>query len=97
MAVSSNQCAKNSKGRLNRREAIRARCIDCCGYERGRVAECEAEDCPLYPFRMKNSKHDAKARNKAIRGYCSWCMFGSRTEVNACPSAGCSLHPFRKG
>lgn len=35
---------------------IKANCLDCSGYELGRVRKCQIPDCPIYPFRNgKNS------------------------------------------
>ena len=33
-------------------KAIRARCLDCCGYSAAEVKLCTAVNCPLYPYRM---------------------------------------------
>ena len=33
-------------------KTIRARCMDCCGYQPDEVKLCPAEDCPLWPFRL---------------------------------------------
>jgi hypothetical protein len=38
--------------RLSRRNAVREKCLDCCGYERKEVRLCTAIHCPLYPYRM---------------------------------------------
>jgi len=35
---------------LTRNQAILAKCADCCGYYIDGRADCEIEDCPLYPF-----------------------------------------------
>ena len=80
----------------NRREAIRARCIDCSGGNRAEVRNCEFTDCPLWPFRMGTGKQDPRARDKAIRAYCSWCANGQKVELDLCPSGGCPLFPYRK-
>ena len=32
-------------------KAIRARCLDCCGYQENEVAACTAVNCPSWPFR----------------------------------------------
>jgi hypothetical protein len=34
-------------------EAIRAKCLDCCGNLPGEVRKCPAVDCPLWALRMK--------------------------------------------
>jgi hypothetical protein len=38
------------RGTLN--YAIRAKCLDCCCWQPGEVAQCTAVHCPLWPFRM---------------------------------------------
>ncbi|OQA06009.1 MAG: hypothetical protein BWY65_02303 [Firmicutes bacterium ADurb.Bin373] len=30
---------------------IKAKCLDCCCWQRIEVANCPATDCPLYPYR----------------------------------------------
>jgi hypothetical protein len=81
--------------RLNRREAIRARCLDCSGFSAKEVRECPLSDCPLYPYRFSAGKQDPKKRDKAIRTYCRECMNGQRVEVYGCPSGDCPLFPYR--
>ena len=38
--------------KMGRMNAIRRKCIDCCGGERSEVRRCEAIDCPLWPHRL---------------------------------------------
>lgn len=80
---------------LNRRKAIRERCLNCSGWSAKDVTECEFSECQLYPFRTGQGRQDPKERNKAIRQYCLWCMVGQRAEVAKCPSFDCSLFPYR--
>jgi len=74
---------------LNRRRAIRERCLNCSAWSYSQVDICPHEkSCPLYPFRTGQGKQVAKARAKAIRSYCSWCMATeqpSRCVVIDCP------------
>ena len=42
---------KRKKG-LTPLQSIRARCMNCVGFEPGRVRECDSEDCPLHRLRM---------------------------------------------
>lgn len=81
--------------RLNRREAIRARCLDCSGFSAKEVRECPLSGCPLYPYRLTTRKQDPKKRDKAIRKYCRDCMNGQRAEVYGCPSGDCPLFIYR--
>lgn len=81
---------------MNRRQAIRNRCIDCSGHLLLEVRECKHKTCKLYPFRMKESNgKTAKQRDKAIKSYCRWCMGDSRHLVSHCPAKNCSLYKFR--
>lgn len=82
--------------KLNRREAIRNRCIDCSGFAKMEVRNCAIFNCQLWPFRMATGKQNAKARDKAIRDYCLECMEGQSLEVRLCPSVECSLYPYRQ-
>lgn len=81
---------------LNRRKAVRERCLNCSGWSHKEVTNCIFKDCPLHPFRSGQGKQSAKARSKAIRNYCLWCMNGQHNEVANCPSIDCSLFPYRK-
>jgi len=40
------------KGR-SRKAAIKAFCLECCGFNRKEVELCQSPDCPLYPYRLK--------------------------------------------
>ena len=81
---------------LNRRRAIRERCLNCSAWSTSEVLNCKFTECPLYQFRSGQGKQNAKLRSKAIRDYCLWCCGGSRSEVANCPSSDCSLYPYRK-
>jgi hypothetical protein len=51
-------------------QALRARCLDCCGYQEKEVALCPAVECPSWPFRMGTDpwrKPASEARRKAAR------------------------------
>lgn len=82
--------------RLNRRKAIREKCLDCSGWSYVEVQNCSFTSCELYHFRSGMGKQDAKARERSIREYCLFCMGGQRSEVSNCPSKDCSLFPYRK-
>lgn len=81
---------------LNRRKAVRERCLNCTGWSVKEVTACEFVDCHLYAFRSGKGKQNAKARDKTIREFCLWCMNGQRLEVKLCPSQDCPLYPYRK-
>jgi hypothetical protein len=80
---------------LNRRKAIRERCLNCSCWIPSEVTKCIFTDCPLFPFRTGKGKQDPKARVKAIRKYCLWCMAGQSSEVAKCVSRDCPLFAFR--
>ena len=80
---------------LNRRRAIRERCLNCSEWSAKEVSECRFEDCPLYPFRSGKGKQNVKIRSKAIRIYCLWCTRDSRLEISNCPSKDCPLFSYR--
>jgi len=81
---------------LNRRKAIREKCLNCAGWCHKEVTNCTVTDCILYPFRSGQGKQNAKARAKSIRKYCLWCMNGQHGEISRCSSKDCSLFPYRK-
>lgn len=37
------------------KDAIRARCLDCCGNDRSEVRKCVSVECALWPFRITGS------------------------------------------
>jgi hypothetical protein len=80
---------------LNRRKAIRERCLNCSGWIPKEVSNCEFDDCSLHPFRSGKGKQNPELRDKAIRKYCLWCMNGQRAEVSKCVSPDCPLFPYR--
>ncbi|ACL05864.1 conserved hypothetical protein [Desulfatibacillum aliphaticivorans] len=80
---------------LNRRKAIRERCLNCSGWVRSDVTHCDIPHCHLYPYRMGAGPQNAKEREKAIRRYCLECMGGQRAEIAKCTCPDCSLYPYR--
>lgn len=87
---------------LNRRRAIREKCLNCSAWVNKEVTECiftpeYSKPCSLWPFRQGRGKQDAKKRNRAIRDYCLWCMGGTQSEIPKCVSPNCALFNFRLG
>ena len=80
---------------LNRRKALRERCLNCSGWSSGGVSSCTFDDCDLNAFRDGKGKQDSKMRAKAIRNYCTWCMAGDKYEVKRCVAYHCPLFPYR--
>jgi len=47
---------KALEGKLTRAQAIKAKCIECCGFEVKQARDCGVETCPLYhvnPYRKR--------------------------------------------
>jgi hypothetical protein len=87
---------------LNRRRAIREKCLNCCCWVTTYAKDCifgptYEKPCPLWPYRMGTGKQNAKARNRAIKDYCLWCMGGNQSEIPKCVSPNCALFNFRSG
>ena len=89
---------------LNRRRAIREKCLNCSNWVNEHVKTCvfttdypTRNRCSLWPYRMGTGKQSAKHRNNAIREYCLWCMVGARSEIPKCTSVNCALFNFRLG
>jgi hypothetical protein len=80
---------------LNRRTAIRERCLNCSAWYPKEVTNCEFHDCQLYPYRLGKGKQNAKARAKALIKYCRWCMGGHRP--SGCVATNCPLYCYRRG
>ncbi len=80
---------------LNRRKAIRERCLMCSAWNATEVRKCELTGCALYPFRIGTGRQDPKTRDKAIRDYCLWCCCDQKNEVARCHLTDCSLFYFR--
>ncbi len=59
------ELAKHFKGgKLTRKEAVLAKCYDCCcGYEDGKE-DCKVKGCPLHPY-MPFNRNGNKSRVEA--------------------------------
>lgn len=82
---------------LNRRRAIRKKCLICVGFSSFAVKTCAFKGkCALFAFRHGTGKQDAKAREQAIRDFCADCMGGlGRHGVKSCVVSDCPLYPYR--
>ena len=47
-------------------EAIRFRCLDCCGNQPLEVRLCPATNCPLYPYRL-GKRPDEETRKEVAK------------------------------
>lgn len=58
------ECIKHLKGgKLTRKEAVLAKCYDCCcGYEDGKE-DCKVKGCPLHPY-MPFNRDRGKGRGE---------------------------------
>ena len=41
-------------------KAIRAKCLDCCAFQKEEVKLCTDNNCPLWPFRMGKNPYKKK-------------------------------------
>ncbi len=83
------------KTHISRREAIVAKCKECCDGE-SRVSACDHKKCVFYIYRTGKGKQDPVARQKAIRADCLDCM-GDYKQVRDCDEFYCPLHLYRLG
>ena len=81
---------------LNRRKAVREKCLNCSGWSFSEVENCGFIDCDLYAFRMSIGKQDAGKRHKSIRKHCLDCCAGNQNDVYHCPATDCPLFAYRK-
>jgi len=47
--------AKAAEGATSPRQAIKAKCLDCCHFQIAEVRECSVSLCPLHEFRPYQS------------------------------------------
>jgi hypothetical protein len=47
-------------------KAIRAKCLECSGGSTAEVKACEAEDCPLYPYRFGHNPQRAAIGGRPV-------------------------------
>ena len=80
---------------LNRRRAIREKCLNCSAWIPSEVRNCKFTNCALWPYRTGEGKQDPTKRAEAIRAKCMWCTSGQKKEVRLCPSTDCPLWIFR--
>jgi len=79
--------------------AIREACLQCRGFERGPVRNCQRTGCELHMRRMgrRPPAGTAPPPLRSVRAYCLACCNGRRKEIRLCPVADCPLHPYRFG
>lgn len=41
-------------------KAIKAKCLDCCCYQKDEVRQCTSNACPLWPFRLGRNPYKKK-------------------------------------
>lgn len=49
--------------RLTPIKAIRAKCLDCCCWQKNEVKLCPVRDCALYPYRMGHNPYIKRKAN----------------------------------
>ena len=63
--------ARARSGTATRAGAIKARCIECTGYDRSLAVDCCVPDCPLYkynPYRRQNARRRAATTVGSVSG-----------------------------
>jgi len=80
---------------LNRRTAIKFKCLDCSGFEYAEMRNCEHKDCSLWQYRTGRGVQNPTDRNRAIKSYCMWCTLDQSHEITNCTSVNCPLFIFR--
>lgn len=43
-------------------DAIKAHCLECCGYSKSEVLKCVSLECPLYLYRKGTNPWDSRSR-----------------------------------
>lgn len=43
--------AKALAGKGGRANAVKVNCLQCCGWKRDEVTDCQVKDCPMWHFR----------------------------------------------
>ena len=50
-------------------DAIKAHCLECCGYSKSEALKCVSLECPLYLYRKGTNPWDSRSRmNRASEG-----------------------------
>ena len=80
---------------LNRRKAIRLKCLGCSEDEPSQVRHCPITGCSLYPYRSGRGKQDPKERDRAIKAHCMYCKMDHLREIIECCYQECPLYEFR--
>ena len=77
---------------LTPKQAVKYRCLDCCGGEKEEIKTCNVKSCVLYQYRRG---HKGRVSVKLIREFCKDCMNGYADYIKGCTDKECSLYPFR--
>lgn len=57
LKTTQNQLKKEFRKQIKElKYAIYGKCYDCTGFHADGYADCEMNDCPLYPYRLKQNK-----------------------------------------
>lgn len=59
----------------SRAAAVKAKCLDCCCWQRTEISDCPVDTCALYPYRpyrslenLKNPKKSGTLEKKTAKG-----------------------------
>lgn len=80
---------------INRRKAIKEKCLNCTAWFYPEITNCKFTECALYHFRTGVGKQNPKNRASAIRNYCLWCVDNTSYEVTKCTAKDCPLFVYR--
>lgn len=70
-AMSRAAIARALAGELSPRQAIKAKCLECCGFDRAEAAACTVWRCPLHaynPWRPENRRAVAEKIDSEAQG-----------------------------
>lgn len=84
--------------KVSRAKAVKLRCLDCCGFNKKQVKECDGVNCPLYEMRLKGKLEGERAgsrRTRAIKDYCLLCCNEHKGLIKLCVDVNCSFHQYR--
>ena len=79
---------------LTPKQAVKYRCMDCCGGEKSFVKDCNIKSCSFHAYRKS---YKGKISVRLIRDFCKDCMNGGVEYIKGCTDKECSLYPYRFG
>ena len=80
--------------RMSPVQAIRRKCLDCCGHQLAEVRLCEAISCPLWPFRAGRHPY---TRKSLLEADSKVCPSGGSLVPQFCPTPEIGLQEATSG